>query len=118
MEAIEHRTVNVNRINMHVAEKGKGPQILFIHGFPELWYTWRHQMLALASLGYRAVATATRTHRIQSAATLASSWSAISLLFSMPSPRTRRRCSLSAMTGAQSLLGICACSGGTESRLW
>jgi len=56
MEGIEHRTVNVNGINMHIAEKGEGPVILFLHGFPELWYSWRHQILALASLGYRAVA--------------------------------------------------------------
>ncbi|PON62011.1 Epoxide hydrolase-like [Parasponia andersonii] len=56
MEGIEHRVVEVNGINMHVAEKGQGPVILFVHGFPELWYTWRHQIVALASLGYRAVA--------------------------------------------------------------
>jgi pimeloyl-ACP methyl ester carboxylesterase len=56
MEGIEHRTIKVNGINMHVAEKGQGPVILFLHGFPELWYTWRHQIHALASLGYRAVA--------------------------------------------------------------
>ncbi|KAB1213954.1 Bifunctional epoxide hydrolase 2 [Morella rubra] len=56
MEGIEHRIVNVNGINMHVAEKGQGPVILFLHGFPELWYSWRHQIVALASLGYRAVA--------------------------------------------------------------
>nr|POF05286.1 epoxide hydrolase a [Quercus suber] len=56
MEGIEHRTVNVNGINMHIAEKGQGPVILFIHGFPELWYSWRHQIIALASQGYRAVA--------------------------------------------------------------
>ncbi|KAM5563999.1 epoxide hydrolase A [Rosa sericea] len=56
MEGIEHRTIRVNGINMHVAEKGQGPVILFLHGFPELWYCWRHQMHALASLGYRAVA--------------------------------------------------------------
>ncbi|EXC03944.1 Epoxide hydrolase 2 [Morus notabilis] len=41
---------------MHVAEKGNGPVILLVHGFPELWYTWRHQIMALASLGYRAIA--------------------------------------------------------------
>ena len=41
---------------MHVAEKGQGPVVLFVHGFPELWYSWRHQIHALASLGYRAVA--------------------------------------------------------------
>lgn len=56
MEGIEHRTLNVNGINMHVAEKGKGPVVLFLHGFPELWYTWRHQIVALADQGYRAVA--------------------------------------------------------------
>ncbi|GLT58720.1 hypothetical protein SLA2020_315900 [Shorea laevis] len=56
MEGIEHRRVKVNGINIHVAEKGQGPLILFLHGFPELWYSWRHQILALASLGYRAVA--------------------------------------------------------------
>ncbi|XP_027329608.1 uncharacterized protein LOC113846014 [Abrus precatorius] len=56
MEGVEHRTVNVNGVNMHIAEKGHGPFILFIHGFPDLWYTWRHQIVALASLGYRCVA--------------------------------------------------------------
>ncbi|KAH9765918.1 AB hydrolase-1 domain-containing protein [Citrus sinensis] len=56
MEGIQHRIVKVNGINMHVAEKGQGPVILFLHGFPELWYSWRHQITALASLGYRAVA--------------------------------------------------------------
>ncbi|KAM6545132.1 hypothetical protein CsatB_025868 [Cannabis sativa] len=56
MESIEHKIIEVNGIKMHVAEKGQGPTILFLHGFPELWYTWRHQILTLASLGYRAVA--------------------------------------------------------------
>ncbi|KAJ4722137.1 Epoxide hydrolase-2 [Melia azedarach] len=56
MEDIRHRTVNVNGIKMHVAEKGEGPVILFLHGFPELWYSWRHQITALSQLGYRAVA--------------------------------------------------------------
>ena len=56
MEGIEHQTLNVNGINMHIAEKGEGPLILFIHGFPDLWYSWRHQITALASLGYRCVA--------------------------------------------------------------
>ncbi|XP_004298141.1 PREDICTED: bifunctional epoxide hydrolase 2-like [Fragaria vesca subsp. vesca] len=56
MEGVEHRTVRVNGINMHVAEKGQGQVVLLIHGFPELWYSWRHQIQSLASLGYRAVA--------------------------------------------------------------
>ncbi|KAJ8500566.1 hypothetical protein OPV22_011118 [Ensete ventricosum] len=56
MEEINHRTVAVNGINMHVAEKGEGPVVLLIHGFPELWYSWRHQIVALAAHGYHAVA--------------------------------------------------------------
>ncbi|XP_059652371.1 uncharacterized protein LOC132299638 [Cornus florida] len=56
MDGIEHKMVNVNGITMHVAEKGQGPVLLFLHGFPELWYTWRHQILAFAALGFRAVA--------------------------------------------------------------
>ncbi|ESW18998.1 hypothetical protein PHAVU_006G088600 [Phaseolus vulgaris] len=56
MEGIQHKEVEVNGIKMHVAEKGEGPVVLFLHGFPELWYSWRHQILALSSRGYRAVA--------------------------------------------------------------
>ncbi|KAK2412075.1 epoxide hydrolase A [Trifolium repens] len=56
LENIEHKTVTVNGINIHIAEKGKGPLILFIHGFPDLWYSWRHQITYLASLGYCCVA--------------------------------------------------------------
>ncbi|XP_031375912.1 uncharacterized protein LOC116216024 [Punica granatum] len=57
MEKIQHTTVRTNGINMHVATAGSGPDsILFVHGFPELWYTWRHQMVSLAALGYRTIA--------------------------------------------------------------
>ncbi|KAL5983714.1 hypothetical protein ACLOJK_017805 [Asimina triloba] len=55
-EGLEHRTVLVNGINMHVVEKGKGPTVLLIHGFPQLWYSWRHQIHGLAAGGFRAVA--------------------------------------------------------------
>jgi pimeloyl-ACP methyl ester carboxylesterase len=41
---------------MHVAEAGKGPLVLLCHGFPECWYSWRHQLVALAQAGYHAVA--------------------------------------------------------------
>ncbi|KVH95076.1 uncharacterized protein LOC112527675 [Cynara cardunculus var. scolymus] len=56
MEGIEHKTVSAIGINIHIAEKGEGPLVLFLHGFPELWYSWRHQILYLADHGYRAVA--------------------------------------------------------------
>jgi pimeloyl-ACP methyl ester carboxylesterase len=41
---------------MHVAEAGEGPLVLLCHGFPECWYSWRHQLTALADVGYHAVA--------------------------------------------------------------
>ncbi|KAK9219206.1 hypothetical protein WN943_007847 [Citrus x changshan-huyou] len=44
MEEIKHGMVGVNGIRMHIAEKGEGPVVLFLHGFPELWYTWRRQI--------------------------------------------------------------------------
>ncbi|XP_022155318.1 uncharacterized protein LOC111022450 [Momordica charantia] len=56
MDAIEHTTVNTNGIKMHIASIGTGPVVLLLHGFPELWYSWRHQLLYLSSVGYRAIA--------------------------------------------------------------
>jgi len=53
---IIHRTVEANGIRMHLAEQGQGPLVLLCHGFPESWYSWRHQLPALAAAGYRAVA--------------------------------------------------------------
>ncbi len=56
MTKIEHRTVETNGIRMHVAEQGAGPLVILCHGFPESWYSWRHQLPALAEAGFRAVA--------------------------------------------------------------
>ena len=41
---------------MHIAEQGEGPLVLLLHGWPETWYSWRHQIDALASAGYRVIA--------------------------------------------------------------
>src|SRR3972149_10371579 len=56
MTEITHRIIQTNGINTHVAEVGEGPLVLLLHGFPELWYSWRHQLPALAAAGYHAVA--------------------------------------------------------------
>ena len=53
---LQHRTVEANGIRMHYAEQGEGPLVLLCHGFPECWYSWRHQLQALAQAGYRAIA--------------------------------------------------------------
>ncbi len=54
--AIRHRQVQVGALSMHLAEAGAGPLVLLCHGFPECWYSWRHQLGALAAAGYHAVA--------------------------------------------------------------
>ena len=56
MPEVTHRMVETNGIRLHVAEQGEGPLIIFCHGFPECWYSWRHQLPALAKAGFRAVA--------------------------------------------------------------
>ena len=51
-----HRTIEANGIRIHIAEQGSGPLVLLCHGFPESWYSWRHQLRALAQAGFHAVA--------------------------------------------------------------
>jgi pimeloyl-ACP methyl ester carboxylesterase len=56
MTEITHRFIDTNGIRMHVAEAGTGPLVVLCHGFPESWYSWRHQLVALAEAGFHAVA--------------------------------------------------------------
>src|SRR6266700_5722386 len=56
MPEVTHRMVETNGIRLHVAEQGEGPLVILCHGFPECWYSWRHQLRALAKAGFRAVA--------------------------------------------------------------
>jgi epoxide hydrolase A/B len=50
------QTVETNGIRLRVALAGQGPLVILIHGFPEGWYSWRHQIAALANAGYRVAA--------------------------------------------------------------
>ena len=52
----KHQLLNVNGVRIHAVEEGEGPLVILVHGFPELWYSWRFQMPALAAAGFRAVA--------------------------------------------------------------
>jgi pimeloyl-ACP methyl ester carboxylesterase len=56
MVELTHRTVEANGLRIHFAEAGAGPLVVLCHGFPESWYSWRHQLQALAEAGYHAVA--------------------------------------------------------------
>jgi pimeloyl-ACP methyl ester carboxylesterase len=55
-DAVRRRRLSANGIAVHVAEAGTGPLVVLLHGFPELWYSWRHQLPVLAAAGYHAVA--------------------------------------------------------------
>lgn len=51
-----HRLLNCRGTRIHAVESGEGPLVVLVHGFPESWYSWRHQIPALAEAGYRVVA--------------------------------------------------------------
>ncbi|CAM3662449.1 alpha/beta hydrolase [Nocardiopsis rhodophaea] len=51
-----HRTVSAAGTRFHAVEAGTGPLVLLLHGFPQFWWSWHEQLVALADAGYRAVA--------------------------------------------------------------
>ncbi|XP_050370346.1 uncharacterized protein LOC126788400 [Argentina anserina] len=63
MDRIQHKFITVEGLKLHVADVGTGPNVvLFLHGFPEIWYSWRHQMIAAADAGFRAITPDYRGH--------------------------------------------------------
>jgi len=56
MSGFTNRTVRSNGITMAIRDEGAGPAVVFCHGFPELAYSWRHQVPAIAGAGFRAIA--------------------------------------------------------------
>jgi len=53
---LTHREAVVNGVRLHYVEAGSGPLVVLLHGFPEFWYSWRHQIPALAAAGYHVIA--------------------------------------------------------------
>src|SRR3954449_9640363 len=51
-----HRDVSANGVRLHAAEAGEGPLVLLLHGFPQFWWAWSHQLTGLAAAGLRVVA--------------------------------------------------------------
>jgi pimeloyl-ACP methyl ester carboxylesterase len=66
MSETTQRMIESNGIRLNIAEQGKGPLVLLCHGFPESWYSWRHQIDALAAAASRrcpdGAVTARATH--------------------------------------------------------
>jgi pimeloyl-ACP methyl ester carboxylesterase len=55
IDGFAHHTVVANGIRVHYVEAGEGPPVVMCHGWPESWYSWRHQIPALAAAGFRVV---------------------------------------------------------------
>lgn len=76
-----HITVNaVNSVSLHVVECGEGPAVLFCHGFPDTWSSWRQQMKAVAHAGYRAIALDMRGYGESSGPDKASAYTALNIV--------------------------------------
>ncbi|MDZ7676721.1 MAG: alpha/beta fold hydrolase [Acidimicrobiales bacterium] len=60
---MEHDTTDAGALQLHLCGAGLGSLVVLLHGFPEGWSTWRHQIAALAEAGYRAVAPDQRVGR-------------------------------------------------------
>lgn len=56
MENVEFKIVESNGINIRLAMMGEGPLVIFCHGWPESWYSYRYQLPAVADAGFKAVA--------------------------------------------------------------
>ena len=66
-QPIEHHTAEVSPgVELHYVEAGEGPLVVLLHGFPEFWYTWRHQIPALVEEGFRVVAPDLRGYNTSS----------------------------------------------------
>ncbi len=59
IDGLRRHDVDAFGTRIHVAEVGEGPLVLFVHGFPESWYSWRNQLPTVAEYGWRAAAIET-----------------------------------------------------------
>jgi epoxide hydrolase 4 len=64
VENFAERFVVANGVRLHCVEAGEGPLVLLLHGFPQFWYAWRHQIPALARAGFRVVAPDLRGYNL------------------------------------------------------
>ncbi len=102
------RLVQTNGIKMRIAEMGSGPLVVLLHGWPESWYSWRHQLPALANAGFRGVAPDMRGFGKTDAPMAAEDYD----------NWARRTRSSSGTTGARSSPGTVCCSTPIDSAVW
>lgn len=65
-EQLRDGYAELGEVRLHYVEAGEGPLVILLHGFPDFWYTWRHQIPALAAAGFRVVAPDMRGYNLSS----------------------------------------------------
>lgn len=78
--SLQHRFVEANDIKMHYVEEGSGPVVVMCHGWPESWYSWRHQIPAVAAAGFRTIAPDQRGYGQTDAPTQIASYNILNLV--------------------------------------
>ena len=66
MSELRHGYAELDTVRLHYVEAGEGPLVVLLHGFPEFWYAWRHQIDALAAAGFRVLAPDMRGYNLSS----------------------------------------------------
>jgi epoxide hydrolase 4 len=61
---LAHRYADLGDVRLHYVEAGEGPLVLLLHGFPQFWYQWRHQIPVLVEAGFRVVAPDMRGYNL------------------------------------------------------
>jgi pimeloyl-ACP methyl ester carboxylesterase len=61
---LAHRYADLGDVRLHYVEAGEGPLVMLLHGFPQFWYQWRHQVPALVEAGFRVVAPDMRGYNL------------------------------------------------------
>jgi pimeloyl-ACP methyl ester carboxylesterase len=121
MTGFSYRTVDTRALRMHVTISGPddGPAVLLCHGFPEGWYSWRHQLAALGRAGFRVLAPDQRGYGSTDAPSEVDSYTLLHLtrdLVSLLDALGISTAAIVAMTGALRWLGPRHCSDPTGSR--
>ena len=119
MPDVDERTIRTNGVDLHVVEAGTGTPVVLAHGFPELAYSWRHQIPALAAAGYRVIAPDQRGYGRSSRPTAIDDYDIDHLtddLLGLLDDLAKSRPCSSATTGARWSCGSWRCSRPSASR--
>ena len=71
---VTHEFADLSDVRLHYVTGGEGPLVVLLHGFPEFWYAWHHQIVALIEAGYRVVAPDMRGYNLSSKPTRVSAY--------------------------------------------